>query len=177
MEGTISLGIFDGSGKLVRVLHREAKIDNFTVDPDSLSTTWDGKNDSGEDLPPGKYRGRGYLVGRFKVEDIGKATSPPANNAADHVAVKLVTNPLVSDTRSVVDLSAGFDAKGSFIKTMDGLPLSTVSKTPNLLRALITNAGERSVDVWQDDGAVVEQFRVSNIDQMMAFDCGFVEWK
>src|SRR5476651_2057403 len=45
MEGTISLGIFDATGTLVRVLHREAKIDNFEVDADSLNTTWDGKND------------------------------------------------------------------------------------------------------------------------------------
>jgi hypothetical protein len=177
MEGTISLGIFDENGKLVRVLHREAKIDSFTVDPDSLSTGWDGKNDAGEDLPPGKYRGRGYLVGRFKVEDLGKAAVPPAKAAASHVAVKLVMNPLVSDTRSVVDLGVGFDDKGSFLKTMDGLPLGTVSKASNLVRASITKNGEKSVDVWQDDGSMVERFRVSNIDQLMAFDCGFVELK
>src|SRR5436309_11706614 len=36
MEGTISLGIFDENKKLVRVLHREAKIDNFTVGENSL---------------------------------------------------------------------------------------------------------------------------------------------
>jgi hypothetical protein len=177
MEGTISLGIFDGKGKLVRVLHREAKIDNFTIDADALKTAWDGKNDAGEDLAPGKYRARGYLVGRLKVEDLGKATAAPATDAPDHVAVKLVTNPLVSDTRSVVDLGVGFDEKGSFIKTMDGLPLFTVSKTPNLVRASITKNREKSADVWQDDGAAFEQLRVSNIDKMMAFDCGFFELK
>src|SRR4030081_825720 len=51
MEGTIMLGIFDSNDKLVRVLHREAKIDDFTIDENALKTTWDGKNDSGEDLP------------------------------------------------------------------------------------------------------------------------------
>src|SRR5712691_7292267 len=49
MEGTISLGVFDSNGKLVRVLHREAAIDNFRIDENSLNTTWDGKNDAGED--------------------------------------------------------------------------------------------------------------------------------
>src|SRR6185437_3580353 len=137
---------------LVRVLRREVKIDDFTVDPDALSTAWDGRNDAGEDLQPGKYRGRGYLVGQVKIEDLGKPAALPANNPADHVAVKLVANPLVSDTRSVVDLGAGFDNKGSFLKTMDGLPLFTVSKTPSLVRTLITRTGEKSVDVWQDDG-------------------------
>src|SRR5882724_9453586 len=107
MEGTISLGIFDSNDKLVRVLHREAKIDNFTIDENALRTTWDGKNDAGEDLPPGKYRARGYLVAHLKVDDAGKVDSPPSS-ASDHTSVKLVTNPLVSDTRSVVDVSVGF---------------------------------------------------------------------
>src|SRR5256886_1576197 len=113
MEGTISLGIFDSNGKLVRVLHREAKIDNFTIDENALKTTWDGKNDAGEDLPAGKYRARGYMVAKLKVEDVGKAESSPGS-ATDHVSVKLVTNPLVSDTRSVMELGVGFDSKGSF---------------------------------------------------------------
>src|SRR5207302_6484610 len=118
MEGTISLGIFDSNDKLVRVLHREAKIDNFTIDENALNTTWDGKNDAGEDLPPGKYHARGYMVAKLKVEDLGKVESPPSD-FSDHISVKLVTNPLVSDTRSVMDVGVGFDDKGSFLKTMD----------------------------------------------------------
>src|SRR5438105_14578768 len=98
MEGTISLGIWDSNDKLVRVLHREAKIDNFTVEENSLSTTWDGKSDLGGDLPAGKYRARGYLVGKLKVEDLGKVPSPP-EDATDHISVKLGINPLVPDTR------------------------------------------------------------------------------
>ncbi len=176
MEGKISLGIFDEQGKLVRVLYREANIDKFAVGADSLSTTWDGKNDAGEDLPPGKYRARGYAVGQLKVEDLGNPNVPPSNTA-DYVSIKLVANPLANDTRSVVDLGVGCDNEGSFIKTMDGLPLFTVSKIPNLVRASITKSGEKSVVVWQGEGAAVEQFRVSNINQMMGFDCGFFELK
>src|SRR6266480_680593 len=176
MEGTISLGIFDSSDKLVRVLHRESKVDNFTIDENSLKTTWDGKNDAGEDLPTGKYRARGYAVGRLKVDDLGKVEAPP-NGAADHVSVKLVTNPLVSDTRSVVDLTVGFDGKGSFLKTMDGLPLATVNEAPNLARISVEKEGEKAANIWQDDGSSIEHVRVSNIDKMMAFDCGFFELK
>jgi|SRR5437773_1637169 len=176
MEGTISLGIFDSSDKLVRVLHRESKVDNFTIDENSLKTTWDGKNDAGEDLPTGKYRARGYAVGRLKVDDLGKVEAPP-NGAVDHVSVKLVTNPLVSDTRSVVDLTVGFDGKGSFLKTMDGLPLATVKEAPNLARVSVEKEGEKAANIWQDDGSSIEHVRVSNIDKMMAFDCGFFELK
>jgi hypothetical protein len=176
MEGTVSLGIFDSDDKLVRILHREAKIDNFTIDENALKTTWDGKNDAGEDLPAGKYRARGYMVAKLKVEDAAKVESPPGG-PTDHVSVKLVTNPLVSDTRSVMELGIGFDGKGSFLKTMDGLPLATINETPNLARVSIGKDGEKVADVWQDDGSKVVHLRVSNIDKMMAFDCGFFELK
>jgi len=177
MDGTISLGIYDTNRKLVRVLHREAKIDNFTVDVDSLNTTWDGKNEIGGDLPAGKYHARGYLVGRLKVEHVGQAATFPSSEAPGNAQVKLMPNPLTNNANAIVDLSVGFGEKGSYLKTMDGLPLSTVSETPNLVRALISKNNEKSVDVWQDDGTMVEQFRVSNTDKMMAFDCGDFELK
>jgi hypothetical protein len=178
LEGTISLGIYDGNGKLVRILHQQAKLDEFTIGADALVTKWDGKNDDEEDLPAGKYHARGYLVGRFKVEDLGKAAAPPVeDNATGNVKVKLMPNPLANDERSIVDLGVGFDDEDSFLKTTDGLPLCTVSETPNLIRASIKKNGEKSVDIWQDDGAVVEQFLISNIDKMMAFDCGDFELK
>jgi hypothetical protein len=176
MEGTISLGIWDSNDKLVRILHREAKIDKFTVEENSLSTTWDGKDDAGKNVSPGKYRARGYLVGKLKIDDGGKAASTP-DAATDHVSVKLVTNPLVADTRSVMDVGIGFDAKGSFLKTTDGLPLATINENPNLTRVMIEKDGEKAADVWQEAGADVEHFRLSNIDKMIAFDCGFFELK
>ena len=174
MEGTISLGIWDSDDKLVRVLYREANIDSFTVEENSLSTTWDGKNDAGEDLPAGKYRARGYLVGKLKIEDVGKTAAPP-EGVTDHISVKLVMNPLVADTRSVMEIGLGFDSKGDFLKTMDGLPLVTIKESSNLTRVVMEKDGEKIADVWQDDGTTVEHLRVSNIDKMMAFDCGFFQ--
>ena len=178
LEGAISLGIYDQSGGLVRVLHQEAKVDEFTVGEDALLTKWDGKNDDGENLPTGKYRARGYLVGRLKVEDVGKvANAPPDFNAAATVQVKLMANPLAKDERPIISLTVGFDDENSFLQTADGLPLFTVSKQPKLVRAAIIKNSEKSVDVWQDDGAAVKQLRVSNVDKMMAFDCGDFELK
>ena len=176
MDGTISLGIWDSNNKLVRVLHREANVDSFTIDENALKTTWDGKNDAGEDLPAGKYRARGYLVGKLKVDDLGKVVSPP-DSATDHVSVKLVMNPLVADTRAVMETGIGFDSKGSFLKTMDGLPLATISEAENLSRIAIQKNGEKAADVWQEDPSGVQHLRVSNIDKMIAFDCGFFELK
>ena len=170
LEGRISLGVYDKSGQLVRVLHQEAEVDEFTVGADALITKWDGKNDDGDDLPAGKYHARGYLVGHLKVEDLGKAASPP--DGADTIQVKLMPNPLAKDAKVVLDLAVGFDDENSYLKTADGLPLVTIAQTPNVARASLAKSGEKSVDVFQNDAAAVEQFRVSNIDKMMAFDCG-----
>jgi hypothetical protein len=178
LEGTISLGIYDATGKLVRVLHQEAQVDEFTIGADALVTQWDGKNDAGEDLPAGKYRARGYLVGALKVEDLGQvAGSPPQDTPGASVKVKLMPNPLRNDKRSMIDVAAGFESDGSYLKTTDGLPLLTVSESANLTRVLVTKDGEKSIQIWQDDGAGLHRFRISNAHKMMAFDCGEVELK
>src|SRR5437016_2881649 len=71
LDGTISLGIYDAKGKLVRVLHREADINEFTIGNDALSTTWDGKDDAGENVPAGKYSAHGFVVGDLGIEGVG----------------------------------------------------------------------------------------------------------
>src|SRR5215831_13786099 len=44
MEGTISLGIYNQTGKIVRVLHQNAQFDDFTIGADALATRWDEKD-------------------------------------------------------------------------------------------------------------------------------------
>jgi hypothetical protein len=364
MEGTISLGIYDHAGKLVRVLHREDAITEFTAGHDALETIWDGNDDAGHSLPNGKYSARGFVVGDLKVEgvdylfndwvtdeksphilrlaqlwmengelridaeltggkkaefvcdqttgDIQRETTPSLgvhcrtesiqpdvihaldcaagkqestwfvdsldgagpreikqvskdhellrrlqyaaddpqperievspteekiflieqNNRLQRLRAltlvgttkdaaneavsdwtprfaksilehknfalekgKLVPNatgpvlervkfaqalrpdPLQHDKPGKVDLAIGTDADGSYLKTADGLPLRTISDTPNLTRTLMGQPIENTIDIYQDDGAVVEQFRISNLAQMIAFDCGDFELK
>jgi hypothetical protein len=346
LDGTISLGVYDAKGKLVRVLFREADINEFTIGSDALSTTWDGKDDAGENVPPGKYSAHGFAVGDLKIEGVGfffndwissaegprfshirslamhdenlllavdlvppgeghvlydftdkslslkdadsetsgeatastagrdgtrwviegadvkqlaahgeflrrlpvspeqpqpkaiaaslkddkiylleenekgqrvralslvatknegadqavsewkvdfeksivahknfsiasgkPVTTPAEENAPDKVKVKLRANPLLNDDRVTVEMMIGFDADGSFVKAADGLPLCTISETQELRRALLWLHDANTLDVFQDDGAVVEQFRVTGIDQMMSFDCGGFELK
>jgi hypothetical protein len=178
LEGRISLGIYDAQGKLVRVLHREADLNQFTIGADALVTQWDGKNDNGEDLPAGKYHARGYLVGSLQVEEPGQAPASPSENSSNaSVKVRLMPNPLANDTRALVGLAAGFDNNGSYLQTTDGLPLFTITKSPNLSRVSILKKGDKSIDTWQTDSTAFHQFRISNVDQMMAFDCGEFELK
>src|SRR5262249_22811688 len=72
MDGTISLGIFDQTGKIVRILHQNAQLNDFTIGADALATRWDGKDDEHQDLPAGRYHARGYMVGPLKRDDLGE---------------------------------------------------------------------------------------------------------
>src|SRR5215472_470670 len=83
LEGTISLGIYDQGGKLVRILHQNAQLDDFAIGADALATRWDGKDDGHQDLPAGRYHARGYLVGPLKREDLGETSSPSSVNEAN----------------------------------------------------------------------------------------------
>jgi hypothetical protein len=112
------------------------------------------------------------------VEDLSQAAASPAeNNSAANVKVKLMPNQLANDKPAIVELAAGFDGDGSYLKTNDDLPLFTVSESSNLIRVSIIKTGDKSVDIWQTDSAGLHQFRISNVDQMMAFDCGEFDLK
>lgn len=72
-KATYSLGIFDAkSGKLVRHLQEIAVEKDFTVGLNGLLTAWDGKDDHGKAVLPGRYAARGYAVGPLKIvgEDV-----------------------------------------------------------------------------------------------------------
>ena len=178
LDGTISLGIYDNAGKLVRVLHRHASLDDFTIGADALQTKWDGKDDYGQDLPAGKYRARGFMVGSLQVENVPvdpAATPPPSNN--DNIAIRLTANPLVKNDRPNVRLAVGFDDTDSFLKTADQLPLYIISERSGISSIVATKSGEKSIEVWQNSSAGPEHVRISKLDQMMAFDCGAFDLK
>ena len=176
LEGTISLGVYDSKGKLVRVLHREAELDSFDVGADALHTKWDGKDDAGENAPPGKYSAHGFVVGDLDVEEVADPVSgtPPVS---PKVRVTLVENPLAPGPRPSVELIAAFDAEASYLETADGLPLYTVDELSGIARVSVGQRGEKSVEVFEDDGDSVAQLHVSGVDKMMAFDCGGFELK
>ncbi|MGI8890844.1 MAG: hypothetical protein ACR2G0_08705, partial [Chthoniobacterales bacterium] len=111
------------------------------------------------------------------LNDKPVAAAAASTPAPEKIAQILQPNPLQEGQTDKVALGVGLDADGSFLKTSDGLPLRTISDTPHLSRALIARTGPQALDVFQDDGAVVEQFRISNLAQMNAFDCGDFELK
>ncbi|MFZ4775201.1 MAG: hypothetical protein ACOYM3_07565 [Terrimicrobiaceae bacterium] len=62
-DGRVTLGVFNDAGKLVRVLHKLARQEDFRIGLNGLITSWDGRNDAGGKVPDGHYYVRGYLIG------------------------------------------------------------------------------------------------------------------
>ena len=70
-NATYSLGIYEAkSGRLVRRVQEIAPESAFTVGLNGLITNWDGKDDEGKAVAPGRYAARGYAVGALKVEGV-----------------------------------------------------------------------------------------------------------
>ncbi len=90
LEGTVSLGVFDPSGRLVRQVAEEATMNEFRVGLNGLSTTWDGLDAAGRPAPGGTYSARGYVLGEVSVEGeayffndwMSESDSPPIERVA-----------------------------------------------------------------------------------------------
>lgn len=174
LDGTISLGIYDENDQLVRVLHQEAELDEFTVGPDALVTKWDGKDDYGYDSPAGKYSARGFLVAPMKIDELSSIDVQPPG-ATQSVRIKLVANPLDNNDRPTIELTVGFDDENAFLKSADGLPLVTIAKANDIKTAFLVNDSDRKIMVVLDSGSRTRRISISGLSKMMGFDCGEFE--
>ena len=108
-----------------------------------------------------------------QVKDLLKMSDGKPFVPQDKIPLKLQPNPLENDKPGALDIAIGIDAKGSFIKTLDGLPLCRVSETPNLKwAAMALEADGKTVTIFQSDGSVIEQFKVTKLSNMAGFDAG-----
>ena len=97
--------------------------------------------------------------------------------AAEKISVRLLPNQLLRNASTTVDITVGLDAKGSFLRTVDGLVLKRITETPGLRWvAMMRDPSSKGVTVFQSDGAVVEEFKAHKLANMMAFDAGDYDW-
>ncbi|MDD5348868.1 MAG: hypothetical protein PHQ12_01535 [Chthoniobacteraceae bacterium] len=97
--------------------------------------------------------------------------------ASPVLSVALQPNPLAGNKPGTLLIRAAVDKEGTYLATADGLPLCHVSDTKAAVWAVVGRpAGSKVMTVFDSDGAVVEQFRVSKIANMMTFDAGAVQW-
>ena len=106
-----------------------------------------------------------------------KTEAGEAFAAVEKINVRLLPNQLVQNKITNVDVGVAVDAKGSFLRTADGLPLKRITETPGLKWvAMMKEMAGKGVTIFQSDGAVVEEFKAKKLASMMAFDAGDYEW-
>ena len=101
-----------------------------------------------------------------------------AAEAGPTLRVELVKNPLgpKRSGQPMLTLQAMFDAKGSFLGTVDGLRLRQVSTVKGLKSvAMAKGSAKGSVRFFQRDNAASEEFLIEGVDRIMAFDVGGCE--
>jgi hypothetical protein len=92
-------------------------------------------------------------------------------------AVHLISNPLIKEQATTAHVSIGFNDKGSYLQSIDGLPLRRITETPGLKWTVIGREGSgKHLTIFQSDGALVEEFKARGLAAMMAFDAGEYEW-
>lgn len=96
----------------------------------------------------------------------------------EKMKLKLRLNPLTQEKSAVAEVAVGSDEKGSFVKLADGLELKRISETPQLKWVAAARGAEPgSLVVFQSAGMAVEEFVVSKLANMMAFDCGDFDYE
>lgn len=70
-EGTVSAGVYDEKGNLIRTLLKEAEPESLPAALNGWILSWDGKRADGTEVSPGKYWIRGVISGDVNIE--GKA--------------------------------------------------------------------------------------------------------
>jgi hypothetical protein len=106
----------------------------------------------------------------------GLLDRPQPFKPEDKIRIRLIPNPLFQDAAQDLDIQVGFDTKGAFLRTADGLPIRTLTETPGLKWVVMGREGGKVITIFQSDGAVVEEFKAQRIANTMAFDAGDYEW-
>jgi hypothetical protein len=157
LEGTISLGIYDSGGKLVRVLHREADIDDLEAGSDALVTVWDGNDTNGVRLAGGKYHARGFVVGDLEIDGVGfffndwviDDDSPRIRRITKiwHDGKQLV---LAAEIAGAPAALLSCDKAGRISGTYEGVPPESDVRAGQLpeVSGLIASAPGRDASVW-----------------------------
>ena len=102
VEGVISLGVYDGKAKLVRVLKKAAAIDSFKSGLNGLYVDWDRMDAHGKPVPNGKYFAHGVLIGDVKIEGVAFHLNDWVHDSDDQRIQKILSATLFNELRPVV---------------------------------------------------------------------------
>ena len=134
LEGPVTMGIFAADGTRVRLLCRDADIGSIPAGLNGLIMTWDGKDDTGAEVPPGTYRARGLVHGPIRYTAVPRMSERsffpqqqpelPWQRPAispDTIVVKAPPDELL-DSRPLLGIEAVREGQGVVLEA-EGLPV------------------------------------------------------
>lgn len=113
----------------------------------------------------------GQSVSTWQTEFERNIRRPELPEAAHPVELTLEENPLTPGKPAHVGVTAGFDERGSYLQTTDGLRLRRISERLHLSAARLVRAA-KGLTVYQFDGAAWDEFSVTGVNAIMGFDAG-----
>jgi FlgD Ig-like domain len=187
-EGPVTLAVFSASGEPVRLLHYNAPVDTLQAGLNGLLITWDGRDDSGKDLPSGEYDVRGLVHGPVRTDILPESLSPtyPADPPSESfLSLPAAGFPLPSDSivlkapkdelqesRPLVSFRARID-QGRCLVEADGMPLVSFVIPPGAsLISLTHGESPGSAIVSLREGGVTMRWRVEGLDRVVPIHPG-----
>jgi FlgD Ig-like domain len=112
---------------------------------------------------------------RFGIVDGRLAADAGAAPQVDEVNIALATGGLTPASRSLA-IRVAFDHAGLWLETRSGLRLAFLASQPNVRRvALLLGPGKKFLTVYAGDDAVVAEYGVSGLGNIVEIDAGEVE--
>jgi hypothetical protein len=110
----------------------------------------------------------------FNFFDVTGGQVIPSDTRHDSapVFVKPANNPMENTRQQAFQLVAYWDNSGTWVANSDGLPLFQVSKTTNVKQLQWSSDGANGLRVYVSDGAAVEEYRVTRLENLYRFDAG-----
>jgi hypothetical protein len=110
----------------------------------------------------------------FRYFDVKNGQVVPVQEKIESptVSIQLAENPLENGAPESLSLGVIADETGAWISTSDGLPLLQVTKTKNIVQTKWTANGVDGLQVFISNGSVVEEYRITGLENLYRFDAG-----
>ena len=119
-----------------------------------------------------KWFDRSLVPFRFFDLRDGKVVPADARTDSPPVFVKPANNPLENTRQANFQLTVFADDTGAWVASVDGLPLFQVCETKNIKQIRWTSDGANGIRVYVSDGTVVEEYHLTNLENLFRFDAG-----
>ena len=119
-----------------------------------------------------KWFDRSLIPFRFFDVREGKVVPADAKTDSPPVFVKPANNPMENTRQASFQLTIYGDDTGAWVASVDGLPLFQVCETKNIKQTRWISDGANGIRVYVSDGTVVEEYHLTNLENLFRFDAG-----